>query len=95
VRSILNGGVTLSEQMAGEVKTVRYIGDERLTVATRVRPPLAVLCLSARSATTGNTDTLSGCMVTWSYDSGAISIGAILGISAGADFLVTLWIVEG
>lgn len=94
VRSILNGGVTLTEQMAGEVKTIRYIGDETVSVATRVRP-LAVLCLAARSATTGIPDTLTGSMVTWSYDNGAIAISAITGISAGADFLVTLWIVEG
>lgn len=95
VRSILNGGVTLSEQMAGEVKAIRYIGDETLTVATRVKPPLAVICLAARSATTGVTDTLTGCMVMWAYDNGAISIKGIDGLSAGADFLVTLWIVEG
>lgn len=97
VRAILNGGVRLDEQLAGELKRgVRYTGGTTLTVATRVKTmPDAVLCMSAREALTGDTDVGSGLAVLWSYDNGAIVIDDIDGLTANRDYLVTLWIVEG
>lgn len=94
---ILNGGVRLDEQSAGEVKKgVRYIGGETLTVSTKLKTtPAAVLVLSAREALTGSATVISGCAVTWSYANGAISITAITGLTASTDYLVTLWVVEG
>jgi hypothetical protein len=97
VRSILNGGVRLDEQLAGELKRgIRYTGGTTLTVSTRVKTiPDAVLCMSAREALTGDQDIGSGMAVLWTYDSGAIVIEDIDGLTANRDYLVTLWIVEG
>ena len=97
VRSVLNGGATLTEQMAGEVKRgVRYVGGETLVVNTRVATtPLTVLCLGAKEALTDNPTFMSGGVVSWSYDNNAVSITDISGLVAATDYLVSLWIVEG
>jgi hypothetical protein len=93
--SIVNGGVSLRDQLSGEVKSIRYVGGSELTVSTRVSSmPAAVLVLSARESRNAAAATMSGNRISWSYRDGVISITAIDGLTASTDYLVSLAVVE-
>lgn len=100
LRGIVNGGATLADNMAGEVKTIRWreVSGQPLTVSTALlTKPKAVLVLAAEAVpTTG--DVASGCSVLWRWNGDtatrSISVSGITLLDSG-EWDVTLWIVGG
>ncbi len=98
VTSILNGGVRL-DNIACQVKTVRFTDGDTLTVSTRYESaPLSVAVLSARPSQTDG-DTMSGNRITWSFASaatggGVLSVSEISDLTAATEYVVTLAIME-
>lgn len=96
VSNVLNGGVKLRDQLAGDFKEIRYVGGETLKVSSSAKlRPLAVWCLRAKEAASDTGATMSGNAVTWTYGDGTIIISGISGLTASTDYAVTLAIVEG
>lgn len=92
--AILNNGVRLGDQLAAEIKEVRYVGGETLSVRTKyTKQPLTVAVLSAKPTQTSGI-IMSGNLVVWTYSDGFVTIGSIDGLNTSTDYLVTLAIVE-
>jgi hypothetical protein len=92
--AILNGGVRLKDQLAAEIKTVRYVGGSSLSISTRyVSKPVTVAVLAATESASVS-DTQSGNRVSWSYSDGFVTITDIGDLTASTDYVVTLAIVE-
>lgn len=99
VQAVLNGGATLSETMAGEVRRATFNSDSPPTVTTRSpAKPVAVLCLAAKRTGTSQV-VVSGYPISWTWtpgsSGGAFVINAVVGAVDGVDYALTLWISEG
>lgn len=100
VSSILNGGGTLADNMAGEIKTFRWEKDvsELVTLSTsRKQRPTTVVVLGAapypQSANEGVV--YSGLSIAWRWvgdDKASIQVGAVSLLDDDA-WDVTIWIV--
>jgi hypothetical protein len=92
--SILNGGVRLKDQLAAEIKTVRYVGGESLPILTRYTSKPATVAVLAASESQNVSATQSGNRVSWSYSDGFVTIADVDGLTASTDYVVTFAIVE-
>lgn len=95
VRSILNGGVRFADQFSGGVRTLRFNGDPVLVSASKMRPPLAVLCLSMREVSGNLARVTSGAPLTWRHSLQGIYIDAVGGATPGTEYEIAVAIVEG
>lgn len=93
VTAALTNGVTLAENLAGEVKSLTWNSDAPPTIATKARP-IAVLLLSASLLSTPSTR-ISGAVVTWTQTTAGVVVTAIEGLTPSTDYAVSLWLVGG
>lgn len=95
--SILNNGIHLADQLAGDVKEIRFTTGTSVNVLTKSKGrPVAVWCLRARTARTGDPGVyMSGNFVTWYFNDGKVTITAVDGLTAATDYAITIAIVEG
>jgi hypothetical protein len=96
VRAILTNGWTVAEHSSGDLKTVRWVGDELLIATRCTTRPLSVLAVAVMSIATPG-PVASGGVVTWEWVGDAnrsIRVSSIGSVGAG-EYDVTLWIVGG
>lgn len=88
---ILTGGFSFGDQVA-KLVTATWNSDRMTPIAVGgTTPPIAVLCLSAR---TGQT-TISPVVVTWTWSAGSITITAAPDLAASTDYTLILLPVRG
>lgn len=99
VRQVLSGGLTIADQMHGELKTIRWNGSAPgVTFSTKLTTrPVGIVMLDAWTDTNPD-QRISGGFLSWTWKGASpaqISLLSLDSLGASVDWNVTLWIVGG
>jgi hypothetical protein len=96
VVNCLTHGVSLTDNLYGDVKDIDYVSTALPVIVSTTfpRPPIAVLALGA-STQGGNGEVQSGGIVTWRHEGGRVVISSISGLTAGVLYKVKIAMVAG
>lgn len=97
VRAILNGGIRLADQLAGGVRTFRWLSTAAPVLLSYQgsSTPLGVLCLRVVESRSSRAVVTTGATVEWTHSDRGLLVSDIGGTTPGTEYDVTVAIVEG